>query len=245
MNAGMVSARLNQSGFDIREGSMTIFKKPGRPNNDNFVLSSPFKQSFMKKCFFPAFLFTLLVSCGTTTKIIHSWRDPDVVINTETAHKFVFAALLKNETIRKRTEDLMTVYYPKKAIPSYREWGTDTLKGTIALYNDELKSNGIDAVVILRLIKIDKTHPYVHGIYPAYYNTWMGYYNYAWKIYFNPGKYIIEKTYYVEIIVYSLVRNKMVWTGITSTINPTGSDELFDDVINIINEKMRKEGFLQ
>jgi hypothetical protein len=199
----------------------------------------------MKKCVFPLFFYFLFLSCGTSTKIIHSWRDPDVVIHTETANKFVFAALLKNETIRKRTEDLMTDYYPKKAVPSYKEWGTDTLKNNIGFYNEGLKNDGFDAVVILRLVKIDKAHPYVHGIYPAYYNSWLGYYNYAWKIYYNPGNYIIEKTYYVEINVYSLVRNKMVWTGITSTINPSGSDELFDDVINTVNEKMRKEGFLQ
>jgi hypothetical protein len=199
----------------------------------------------MKKCVSIVFSCLFILSCGTSTRIIHSWRDPDVVIHTETAHKFIFAALLKNETIRKRTEDLMTVYYPKKAFPSYKEWGKDTLKDNISIYSEQLKNNGFDAVVILRIVKIDKTHPYVHGIYPAYYNTWMGYYNYAWKIYYNPGKYIIEKTYYVEFTVYSLVRNKMIWTGITSTINPSGSDELFDDVISTVNEKMRKEGFLQ
>jgi len=55
----------------------------------------------------------------------------------------------------------------------------------------------------------------------------------------------IKKKYFIEINVYSLVRNKLVWSGTTSTINPSGSDELFDNVINTVNERMKKEGFLQ
>ena len=139
----------------------------------------------------------------------------------------------------------MTIYFPKKAIPSYKELNADTLKENISFYNEQLKNHGFDAVVILRLVQVDKMHPYVHGIYPAYYNNWKDFYNYSWHSYYNPGTYVVEKTYFVEVNVYSLLRDKLVWTGTTSTINPSGSDALFDNVITTISEKMKKEGFLQ
>ena len=199
----------------------------------------------MKNIILLTALSSIFAACDTSTKIIHSWRDPEVAIDTMKARKFVFAALIKNDNIRKRTEDLMTIYFPKKAIPSYKELSTDTLKESISFYNDQLKNRGFDAVVVLRLVHIDKTHPYVHGIYPAYYNNWKDFYNYAWHSYYNPGTYVIEKTYYVEVNVYSLLRDKLVWSGTTSTYNPSGSDALFDNVITTISEKMKKEGFLQ
>lgn len=78
-----------------------------------------------------------------------------------------------------------------------------------------------------------------------YYNSWVDFYNHAWPAYYDPGDYTIKKKYFVEINVYSLVTNKLVWSGTTSIINPSGSDELFDNVINTVNERMKKEGFLQ
>lgn len=198
----------------------------------------------MKNLIFILSVFLIFVSCDTSTRIIHSWRDPDVSIDTMRSRKFVFAALIKNDNIRRRTEDLMTIYFPK-AVPSYKEIKKDTLTESLSFYTEQLKDHGFDAIVILRLVQVDKMHPYVHGIYPAYYNNWKDFYNYAWHSYYNPGNYIVQKTYYVEMNVYSLLRNKLVWTGTTSTINPSGSDELFDNVITTISDKMKKEGFLQ
>ncbi len=199
----------------------------------------------MKKYIYITAALIIFISCNTTTKIVHSWRDPDVSIDTMRSKKFVFAALIKNDNIRRRTEDLMTIYFPKKAIPSYKELNTDTLGSSLEFYNEQLKNRGFDAVVILRLVHVDKTHPYVHGIYPAYYNNWKDFYNYAWHSYYNPGTYVVQKTYFVEVNVYSLLRNKLVWSGTTSTINPSGSDNLFDNVITTISDKMKQEGFLQ
>ncbi len=186
-----------------------------------------------------------LLSCGTSTKIVHSWRDPDVVINTATSNKFVVAALLKNEAVRRRTEDLMSFYYPQKAVSSYKELGIAALKESQEYYDKKLKSEGFDAVVVMRLVREDKNLEYIPGIYPEYYNKWTTYYNYAWPGYYDPGDYAIEKKYYVEVNVYSLVRYKLVWSGTTSTINPSGSDDLFDNVIATVNERMKKEGFLK
>ena len=198
----------------------------------------------MGKYIFLAFIIIILQSCETSTRIVHSWRDPDVVIDTAKTTRFVVAALLKNESVRKRTEDLMAFYYPKKAVSSYKELGTALLRGNIAFYDQKLKSEGFDAVVVMALAKKDKNTKYIPGQYPDYYNNWVEYYNHAWPEYADAGAFRVRKTYYVEVNIYSLIRNKLVWSGVTSTLNPSGTDELFDNVINIVNEKMKKEGFL-
>ncbi len=198
----------------------------------------------MKKNILQALVIIGLVSCGSGTKIVNSWRDPDVVVNSSKLNKFVVAALLKNESVRRRTEDLMASYYPGKAVPSYKEFGSDELKENEEFYNQKLKNEGFDGIVVMRLVKVDKDQRYVPGSYPVYYHTWRGFYTTAWPAFYDPGYYTTDKTYYVEVNVYSVTRGKLVWSGTTSTINPSGGDELFDSVIKTVNDRMVKEGFI-
>jgi len=198
----------------------------------------------MKKNLLTAILLGLLISCGPSTRIVSSWRDPNTVIATSQMHKFVVAALLKNEAVRRRTEDKMAALNPGKAIPSYKIFGAGELKENDDYYAQKLKGEGYDGIIVLRLLKVDKDTRYVPGTYPTYYGTWRGYYGAAWGGYYDPGYYTTDKTYYVEVNVYSLPKDKLVWSGTTSTINPANGDELFDGVISSVEQKMKSEGFL-
>jgi hypothetical protein len=200
----------------------------------------------MKKNLLLVVLITsLIAACSPTAHIVNSWRDPEVVVNTAELHKFVVAAFLKNEAVRRRVEDRMAALYPGKAVPSYTEFGLNELKENDEVYNQKLKSEGFDGFVMMRLVKVDKDSRYVPGTYPPSYVTWRGYWRYAWPNYYDPGYYTTDKTYYVEVNVYSLLRDKLIWSGITSTINPSGGDELFDGVIKAVSKKMKDEGFLK
>src|SRR6516162_8733172 len=108
--------------------------------------------------FIPAFfiLATLFEGCGPSTQIVNSWRDPEVVVHTNELHKFVVAALLKNESVRRATEDKMASFNPGKAIPSYQIFGTTVIKESDEYYMNKLKQEGYDGIVILRLTKVDK-----------------------------------------------------------------------------------------
>ena len=202
-------------------------------------------ESVSKNTIVPALIFICLASCGPSTKIVDSWRDPAVVVNTSQLNKFVVAALLKNEGVRKRTEDLMASYYPGKAVQSYKELGSSELKENEEFYNKKLKQEGFDGIVVMRIVKVDKDQRYVPGSYPVYYRTWRGYYATVWPQYYDPGYFTTDKTYYVEVNVYSVTDNKLVWSGTTSTINPSGNTELFDSVVKAVDKRMKKEGFIK
>ena len=199
----------------------------------------------MKKYVLFSLIALSFAACGPSTKIVNSWRDPQVTIDTSEIHKFVVAALIRNETVRRNTEDQMAAMYPGKAVQSYVIFGPTELKETDEYYAQKLKGEGYDGMVIMRLVKVDKDQRYVPGSYPAYYGTWRGYYGYAWPNYYDPGYYTTDKTYYVEVNVYSLKRDKLIWSGITSTINPTSGDQLFSGVAKAVNTKMKEEGFLK
>jgi len=199
----------------------------------------------MKKYVLVSLIALGFAACGPSTKIVNSWRDPQVTVDTSEIHKFVVAALIRNETVRRNTEDQMAAMYPGKAVQSYVIFGLSELKENDEFYAQKLKGEGYDGMVIMRLVKVDKDQRYVPGSYPAYYGTWRGYYGYAWPNYYDPGYYTTDKTYYVEVNVYSLKRDKLIWRGITSTINPTSGDQLFGAVAKAVNTKMKEEGFVK
>lgn len=193
---------------------------------------------------FASLLFVCLASCNPT-KIVTSWREPDASVSASQLNKFVVAALLKNQAVRRKTEDLMASYFPRKAVQSYKELGETELKENNEFYNQKLKGEGFDGVVVMRLLQVDKNKRYVPGNYPDYYHTWGLYYTAAWTGFYTPGYYATDKIFDVEVNVYSFKRDKLIWSATTSTVNPAGNDALYDDVIKAVKKRMKKEGFLK
>jgi hypothetical protein len=190
-------------------------------------------------------LVSLLASCVTSTHIVESWRDPSVVVDTAMIHQFVVAALLKSQTTRHVVEDDMAARFPGKAVQSYKVLGDDELKGDEDMYNQKLKAAGFDGVVVMQLVDVNKQTRYVPGSYPVYFGSWRRYWGYSWAGYYDPGYYTTDKSYDVEVTVYSLKRDKLIWTATTSTVDPPGRQELFASVGKAVLDKMSKEGFLQ
>lgn len=184
-------------------------------------------------------------SCSPTTQIVNSWRDPDATVHIADIHKFVVAALLKNESTKRSTEDDMAKLFPGKAVQSYKVFGSGELREGEDFYKQKLIDGGYDGIVIMRLVKVEKDQYYVPGSYPAYYGGWWGYYHYAYPGFYDPGYLATDKTFYVETNVYSTKRDKLIWTAITSSVDPSGREDLFDKVAKKVADKMKSEGFLK
>jgi len=45
--------------------------------------------------------------------------------------------------------------------------------------------------------------------------------------------------------VYSLVQNKLVWTGVTSAVNFTDTNKMMDNVISMIRQRMKSQGLIK
>lgn len=199
----------------------------------------------MKRSFLFLPLLVILAACGTQTHIVDSWRDPGVVVDTAKIHQFVVAALLKNQTTRHLVEDDMAARFPGKAVQSYKVLGDGELRDSEEVYNQQLKAAGFDGVVMMQLVDVNKRTRYVPGSYPFYYGSWRHYWGYSWGYYYDPGYYTTDKVFDVEVTVYSLKRNKLIWTATTSTVDPPGRQELFASVGKTVLDRMTREGFLQ
>jgi hypothetical protein len=154
------------------------------------------------------------------------------------------AALMKNKTTRDGIEDQLVSYYPGKAVQAYKELGETQLKENNEFYNQKLKMEGFDGIVILRLLHIAKKKHYVEGNLPDYYRSWGSLYVDVWNQANTPGYFTTDSIFDMEVNIYSLKRDKLIWSATTSTTNPSARDNLYDDVLKAVRKKLKKEGFI-
>ena len=174
----------------------------------------------------------LLVSCGPSTQITKTWTDPSLTPSTATQiHKVLCIGLMNNETNRRIAEDKMVGAFKRATgVQSYSYLtAADTVKEQV---EERLKKDGFDGVIIMHLTGVDKSLNYNPGT--GYYG-WYGYRG-------NPGYYSEDKTFYVETNYYSLANNKMLWSGTTSSLNPTKMESTMDDIITALKGQLQQQG---
>ncbi len=190
-----------------------------------------------------------LSACGSPTQIINSWRDPNVTIEHPGLHKIVVAALLYDQGVRRQVEDYMVTLYPGVATQSYLLFGSDSVITNEQAYTQKLEAGGYDGFVIMKQVNMNMTESYVPGRFPSYYTTWGGYWGYGWGArYYNPGTpghVETDRTWIVQVNVYALPKNALIWTANTRTTNPGGRIPLFHDVCEAVRAEMRSQGFLK
>jgi hypothetical protein len=179
-------------------------------------------------------LIGLLVACSPTAQIEKSWSDPSLTAGTVKPFKKVLVvASVKDEAARRVTEDKLTAAIKCPSVQSYNyppASGTDQKQ-----IEDQLRKDGFDAILVVRLVDVEKSTSYVPG---ATYGVYRGYH------YADPGYYQENKTFIVETNAYSLTENKLVWSIGTSIMNPTKMDKSIDSIILAIKNELTKKGLI-
>jgi hypothetical protein len=204
----------------------------------------------MNKIIFAFMALSLLVSC-TSTEIVSSWKNPGTTISGNQVNKILFIALVKDESYRRVVEDKLVALSNGKGLASYTFiTGSNLTKTDKAAITQRLKADGTDLIVIMRLLDVKEESRYVpgsgtsgYGSMPGYAGYWGGY-GYAAPIYYTPGYYTTDKNYLVETNVYSVDQDKLVWSGTTSSMNPSKIDTTTAEIADAVIEKMKDEGFL-
>jgi len=186
----------------------------------------------------------LLFNSCSSTKLVSSWRNPESTVDTKKLKQVWVMCLVKDETTRRVAEDELASRMPGVFMPTYNKFPSSMLKNNPDQVNSEVLKSGYDGIVIMRLVSKDKATSYVPGNSPSYYGGWYGYYGYAAPYYYDPGYYRTDEYYTVETNVYTLNPDKLIWTGMTETVNPNSVQTTIKEIADAINFQMKKEGFL-
>jgi hypothetical protein len=187
----------------------------------------------------------VMMGCTPSTTLKSSWRDPNTQVKMGQFTKVLVVAFVKNETGRRTVEDDIVKLLKAKGIPSYQYLGANS-KLTQEELAAKISEDAFDGAVVMRLVDKENETEYVQGTgtYPSYYNGFGSYYGSAYGGFNDPGYYKENKIYSVETNMYSLKENKLIWSGVTNTVNPSDLDKMIEQIGKVVTEEMKKQGFL-
>jgi hypothetical protein len=193
-----------------------------------------------------ALLVLLALGACATTRIVEKWRDP-AFSGPLRFKKVVVLVISPDATVQRVAEDeLVRQLGADRAVAAYTildEEVRRTPEGVLAA----LDRKQADGLVVMRLVDTKQEITYGPGPiepFPSYYR--MGY-GYAYDGYYGyDTPYVTTRTHLrVETRIYSVGEQRLLWTGITDTLDPKVLRRLVASIAVAVADELRKEGLLE
>lgn len=198
-----------------------------------------------------------LTACKTTaTTFSQSYRNPGYSKTAFT--NMLVIGVAQNQEGRQAFEDALVSAIVKEGGTAKASIGV--LPNEEKLTEDQLhaavEADGYDAVLITRLLSVDKSKEYVPPkkyynaqtrYYPAApawgygYGGYYGFYGTTFAEVHEPGYFETSTTLKLETNLYSVATNELVWTGQSETIDPTSIDDARASITQAVAKKLKAE----
>lgn len=78
--------------------------------------------------------------------------------------------------------------------------------------------------------------------YPSHYRGFYGYYGYGWPTVYAPAHLQADTVVTIETNVYSVTEDKLLWSGISETFNPSDVATVVNDIADAASRELRRQG---
>jgi hypothetical protein len=194
----------------------------------------------------------LPVAHAAAAKLIVSWKNP--TYSGAKPHRVLVIGMSGNPEIRADFEDDLSAAIkgdgleaiPGNTIffrPHSGELDRDYLEGQIRDFK-------IDAVLVSRLVRVDKTIAnipgYSYAVPYAYYRSFYGYYGTVYQQVYSPGYLREDTSVRVETNFYSATppNEELIWTGTSDSFNPKSAQKAIDGIVKLIVKELKKQDLL-
>jgi hypothetical protein len=220
--------------------------------------SMPFPFFTRPQLFRSALLFFFLTaafsaSSGKSVKMVTSWFNQNY--QGQTFHKILVIGVAQNPEVRADFEDAMAAQIARAGIETIP--GNHILlrpdpnvKLDLDYLRGQIRDNHIDAIVVSRLLKVDKKVTVVPSStyiapYPYYYSFY-GYLGAVYPVVYQPGYTREDTTVSVETNVYATSKpdGDLVWNGVSKSFNPKSAKKVVDGLVKEVPKQMEKDGLL-
>jgi len=197
---------------------------------------------------FPIALVLASLSCSSTS-FVTTWTAPDAQPLRLTGSHVVAVFMGKNPTVRRSAEDAMAREITRRGargVPAYTVIPEDRVRD-----EDFVKSTfermGFAGSVAMRVVGRETQYSYTPSYwagYPYYGRYWGGYWGWGWSSVDQPGYLTAEKVVSIETLVYSFRQNKLIFAGVSKTVDPSSVDGLIAELAESVTDEMKKSGLL-
>lgn len=205
-------------------------------------------------------------ACGNpSTTFVSSWKSPKAGPLNLKGEGVAAVVMVRDDFKRKNAEDALAreiTHYGAKGVPMYTLM-SDPAEGNEAIARAAIERAGVKGIVVMRPKGTRKTtesyKSYTGSTYAGY---WGGYYDYGWGSawgargatpmmmgsYYSPGTVETHTTTtevtVVEVLVYSLKQNLLVWGGESESTPPEKVDEFVIQVAAGAVKELKKSGLI-
>ena len=188
----------------------------------------------------------IIAGCSTSNKISNSWKNPEATMESAKFQTVAVFGMVKNQDMRMDVEEVIASQMVNTiAVPSYKLITNEQL-GDISTVKKLLSDRGMEGVLILSVKRIDEKTTYSsYGMYPSAYYNFGGYYNHAWNYMYDPYLYTNTNIYVdLEILIYSLKSDKLIWYGESTSVNPKNIQDTIAELAVSVKEQLIEDGLL-
>ena len=191
-----------------------------------------------------------LAACNSTT-FNSTWKAPGAGPLNFKGKKVAALVVSKEEGVRYGAEDALAREITARGavgIPAYslipKELTQDKEKA-----KEFLAKAGVAGVVAMRAVGKEQqlsSSPATYYAGPGYATFWGGgYYGWGWGGVYDPGYLRTDTIVYVEILVYSLEQDKLVWAARSQSTNPSKVGDFVKELTAKAAGEMKKQGLIQ
>jgi hypothetical protein len=176
---------------------------------------------------------TLAMGGCASTDMSSTWTDPSA--KGASLSKVAVVALTRDPGLRRMAEDTAAQQLQgAQAVPSYQVLGDADLRDREAV-KMKLKEQGFQGVLIMRMAGVTEQ------ISPATYGTFDGYYGWAAGAVYDPAYLQTDTVVHVVSNLYSLEEDKLIWSGVSQTFNPSSAKEFMTSVSKAVAKSIQKD----
>ena len=199
------------------------------------------------RVFFVAIAAAFVFAACAATKIVTEWNNPEY--SSPRFKKILVIGVSKQPSIRRTFEEEFVNKLKASgvdAVPSYLYIAED---GEVdeARLNEAVKKANADAVIITRLVRVEKKTEVSPGFYqpaPAVsYGFYRGY-STAWLGYYEPPRIYQYDVYISETSLYDVTKNQLVWTGTAETTDPGDIGNEIKRYVDIVVDALKSKKIL-
>jgi hypothetical protein len=188
------------------------------------------------------------VACAST-KFNSTWTAPGAGPLNFKGKKVVGLIVSKEEGVRYGAEDALAREITKQGaigVAAYTQIPRELIQDKEKA-KEFLEKAGVVGAVVMRVVGKDQqvtaSAPSMYWGAPNYATFWGGgYYGWGWGAVYSPGYVQTDTIVTVEILIYSLEQNKLVWAAQSQTTNPSKVGPFIQELTASVAAQLKKQG---
>ena len=176
----------------------------------------------------------LIAALGCATggpSLTSTWRAPEV--RQLQFNRAVTSFVSTDVTMRRTVEDRLATRIPGSfaaysAIPELSQ--TSSAKARA-----QLRGKLFDGAVVVRVLDVRNEKASALGeLWASAYPTFNGYWAASWSMVRDSAYAVTSKDVVVEVLIYSLADDRLVWAGRTEAVKPGSTQEFVDHSVDVV-----------